>query len=248
MAIKTFIESEHFTEQIDHLKNELHLLRMKIDEDYVRDKNFINKEIANAITHGLGAVIFMVAIPVLLAYSAMYAKAQFTWSVAIFGFGILMVYMSSTLYHGIQHEKAKKTLRIIDHISIFILIGGSYTPIILACLPPEKAITFLTILWVLIVAGAIGKLFFTGRYRLFSTLFYLLICWMALGVIHILFETMPGYSFGALMIGAAFYTIGVVFYLWKSLNYNHAIWHVFVLGGSISHYFVMLEIANSNLM
>jgi hemolysin III len=128
------------------------------------------------------------------------------------------------------------------------LIGGSYTPIVLACLPREKAITFLAILWTLIVAGAIGKLFFTGRYRLFSTLFYLLICWMALGVIHILFETMPGYSFSALMVGAAFYTIGVVFYLWKSLNYNHAIWHVFVLGGSICHYFVMLEIANSNLM
>jgi hemolysin III len=140
---------------------------MKIDEDYVRDKSFINKEIANAVTHGLGAVIFMVAIPVLLAYSAMYAKAQFTWSVAIFGFGISDgLYVIDVVSWHTARERQKRHLRIIDHISIFILIGGSYTPIVLACLPREKAITFLAILWTLIVAGAIGKLFFTGRYRL----------------------------------------------------------------------------------
>lgn len=244
MDIKQLIDKDNFTEQLESLKKEMHHLRMKIDEDYVRDKNFINKEIANAITHGIGVVLFIVAVPILLSYCAIHTKPLFTWSVALFGFGLMMVYFSSTLYHGIQHEKTKKALRIIDHISIFILIGGSYTPIVMSCLPKEKSIPFLILLWSLITLGSIGKLFFTGRYRLFSTMFYVAICWMALGVIHILFETMPGFSFNALMVGAALYSIGVVFYLLKSIKYNHAIWHVFVLGGSISHYLVMLEIAH----
>ena len=243
MDLKHIIDTESLTEQIETLKQELHQLRVKIDEDYVRDKNYVNKEIANSITHGLGAIFFLIAIPVLLAYSAIYASKPFIWSIALYSFGLLMVYFSSTLYHSIQHEKTKKALRVLDHISIFMLIGGTYTPVILSCLPESTSAPFLIILWILIIIGCIGKLFFTGKYRLFSTIFYLAICWMALFEINSLFHSMPGYSFYVLITGGLLYTIGVVFYLWKAINYNHAIWHVFVLGGSISHYFMMLMLA-----
>jgi hemolysin III len=245
MDLKHIIDTENLNAQIETLKDELYQIRMKIDADYLHDKNFINREIANAITHGLGAVFFLIAIPVLLAYSAMNASKPFIWTIALYSFGLLMVYLSSTLYHGIQHDKTKKALRVLDHISIFLLIGGSYTPVIYACLPESTAMPFLTILWILIVVGCIGKLFFTGKYRLFSTIFYLAICWMALFEINTLFQSMPGYSFYILVGGGLLYTIGVVFYLWKSINYNHAIWHIFVLGGSVSHYFMMLELARA---
>lgn len=199
----------------------------------------LKEEIANAITHGAGVVFALIAIPFLITYAIEKGNAATVWSVSMFSFGMLMVYLSSTLYHAIQHPKAKFKLRVWDHISIFLMIAGSYTPILQKYADDATATKFLIVLWSLAVIGIIKKIFFTGRFEALSLILYLGMGWMAVFIIGPLAQKIPSGIFTLLITGGLSYTLGVIFYVWKNLTFQHAIWHVFVLVGSVTHYFAV---------
>jgi hemolysin III len=197
------------------------------------------EEIANTITHGAGVVFAVFAIPVLMIYAFQLGSLKTVWSVGMFSFGMLMVYCSSTLYHAIQHPGVKHKLRIWDHISIFYLIAGSYTPIIHKYVEADTATFFLTTLWIIVGLGTIMKLFFTGRFGVFSLLLYLVLGCFAVFIYKPLAANVPMGVLVMMLLGGLSYLLGVIFYAWKNLRYQHAIWHVFVLAGTVIHYFAV---------
>ncbi|MCW5906704.1 MAG: hemolysin III family protein [Chitinophagales bacterium] len=198
------------------------------------------QERANYLTHLAGIVFCVVAIPVLTVYAGLKGTAGTMWAVCIFGFGMFTVYLSSTLYHAAEKEQLKRVLRVWDHISIFFLIAGSYTPFVVKFIKPDTALLFLSIMWGIVVVGIIKKLFFTGRLEFLSVMLYLGMGWMAVFILKPMLQTMPLEIFWWILAGGLFYTLGIVFYVWKRWKYHHAIWHCFVLGGTVSHYFAVL--------
>lgn len=205
-----------------------------------RREQTISEEKANYITHAFGILFSLIAIPVLLIYAAQKSSASTVWGVAVFSFGMLMVYMASTIYHAVkQNTKAKRVLRIFDHIGIFVMIGGSYTPLVIKYTSTETATLFLGTMWGIILFGSLLKIFFTGKYLIFEVVIYLVLGWMIVFIIKPLIANMPSQIFLFILVSGIFYSIGVIFYLWKKLNYHHAVWHVFVLAGTITHFFAV---------
>lgn len=196
----------------------------------------LKKEIANSITHGIGILFFLTATPFLL-YKAFQVKTTYLLACVVFAIGLLMVYGSSTLYHAIQKETLKRKLRIADHISIYLLIGGSYTPFIAKYLSNPQAGTYLLFMWSVIALCILLKFFFTGKYDFISTLSYLALGWMAVFMGKPVLNGMPAQVFFLLVAGGLSYSLGVIFYAWKKFTYHHAVWHCFVLGGSVSHFY-----------
>ncbi|MBX2909327.1 MAG: hemolysin III family protein [Chitinophagales bacterium] len=199
----------------------------------------LKEEVANAITHGAGFIFSLIAIPFLIGFALEKGSTGTVWSVSVFSFGMLMIYLSSTLYHVVQNPGTKFKLRIWDHVSIFFMIAGSYTPILQKYADDATATKFLTALWIIAALGVIMKLFFTGRYEIFSILLYLGMGWIAVFIVEPLAKVIPSDILTLLIIGGLSYTLGIIFYVWHSLTYQHAIWHVFVLGGSVTHYFAI---------
>ncbi len=200
------------------------------------------QELANSITHGLGILLSLVGIPVMFWLAAQQTLTPLHWiALAVYGLSLLMVYVNSTLYHALLHKTAKRIFKILDHISIYFLIAGTTTFFVLRYTEGTAATIFLISQWVLVFAGTIFKLFFTGRFKLLSTFLYLGLGLMVVFIIHTLWLNMPAVVFSWILAGGAFYVGGVVFYLWKKLYYQHAIWHLFVLGGSISHYIALVH-------
>jgi hemolysin III len=198
------------------------------------------QERANYITHLVGVVFCIIGIPLLLFRAYTKGTSSTLWAAAVFGLGMTMVYVSSTLYHAIQTKTTKRTLRVWDHISIFFLIAGSYTPFVVKFIPPDTALLFLGIMWGIVVVGIVKKLFFTGRLEALSVILYLGMGWMAVFILKPMLQNMPLEIFWWILAGGLFYTTGIIFYVWKKWTYHHAIWHCFVLAGSISHYFGVL--------
>ena len=200
------------------------------------------QELANSITHGLGILLSLVGIPVLFWIASRHALTPLHWSaLAVYGFSLLMVYINSTFYHALWHKTAKRIFKILDHISIYFLIAGTTTFFVLRYTGGTVATVFLITQWLLVLAGSFFKLFYTGRFKLLSTFLYLGLGLMVLFIIHTLWLNMPAVVFSWILVGGASYIGGVVFYLWKRLYYQHAIWHLFVLGGSISHYIALVH-------
>lgn len=199
----------------------------------------LKEELANAITHGAGVVFALIAIPFLITYAIDKGNAATVWSVSVFSFGMLMVYLSSTIYHAVRNKATKFKMRVWDHISIFFMIAGSYTPILQKYADDATATKFLIILWSIAIAGVIMKVFFTGKYEALSLLLYLGMGWMAVFIIGPLYAIMPTEVLTLLVIGGLSYTFGIIFYVWHNLSFQHSIWHLFVLGGSITHYFAI---------
>jgi len=200
------------------------------------------KELANALTHGVGIVFFLVAVPILVAYASLKANISEIIAVGVYGFGLLMVYFSSTIYHSIQSPHTKHILRIFDHSSIYLLIGGSCTPFATKFMISENARGFLLVFWALIAVGIILKIFYTGKFRVFSALIYVALSWIAFWLLSPLAEKFSHFTLVMLLVGGLSYMIGVVFYIWKKLMYHHAIWHLFVFGGSLAHYLAIFNI------
>lgn len=194
------------------------------------------EEIANVITHGAGVVFCLVATPFLIMLTSKNEPANGIWAVSIFSFGMLMVYLSSTLYHAAKGERVKKALRVWDHISIFLLIAGTYTPVVYRYTDHSTSTVFLTVMWSIVALGIIKKLFLTGKYQTLSLILYLALGWMAVFIIKPLIHNVPNEVWYWLAIGGLCYTSGVIFYRWKKLQYHHAVWHCFVLAGTITHY------------
>ena len=205
-----------------------------------RREQTLSEERANYITHAFGILFSLIAIPVLLMYAAEKSSASTVWGVAVFSFGMLMVYMASTIYHAVkQNTKAKRVLRIFDHIGIFVMIGGSYTPLVIKYTDTQTATLFLSTMWGIILFGSLLKIFYTGKYLLLEVGIYLALGWMIVFIIKPLIANMPSQIFLFILVSGIFYSIGVVFYLWKKLNYHHAVWHVFVLAGTVTHFFAV---------
>jgi hemolysin III len=203
----------------------------------------MEEEIANMLSHGIGFVIFTFGCPLLIFKTAQSGLENYLLASAIFGISLLMVYTSSTLYHSVYTLKLRIRLRILDHISIYFLIAGSFTPFVLVMLQSNSGYWVLAILWTAVLIGAIFKYFFTHKFNLISTLAYVAMGGMALFVIQPLQEVLNEKSFNFLVAGLISYVLGVPFYLWKNLYFNHLIWHLFVLGGSIFHYLAIYLIA-----
>ncbi|MCO5229735.1 MAG: hemolysin III family protein [Chitinophagales bacterium] len=192
-------------------------------------------EIANTLTHLAGIVLFIFLLPSLFIKMFSNENIGYLWSVIVFAFGLMMVYGSSTLYHYAKRPRLKETLRIWDHASIYLLIGGTYTPLVAKFLEHHQAIWFLVIMWSIIGIGVIIKIFFTGRFEFFSVFSYLFLGWMAIFIFKDFIAVCPQNIQYLILFGGLSYTIGVLFYVWHKLPYNHAIWHVFVLAGSTFH-------------
>ncbi|HNF48157.1 MAG TPA: hemolysin III family protein [Chitinophagales bacterium] len=197
----------------------------------------IKKEIANAITHGLGFITFAALIPIMFVRYAHLKLDNKLTGLIFFAIGLVLVYASSTIYHAIQHKKAKHILRIADHISIYYLIAGTYTALIVLCIPLEKVKIFLTVLWVVVGAGTIKKIFLTGKYDTLSTIIYVALGCLGLLEINNILHFVPGKALLFILLGGLSYLLGVIFYAWKKYTYHHAVWHLFVLNGSIMHFF-----------
>jgi hemolysin III len=207
-----------------------------IPEDVAHDIKTIKEELANMISHGLGIFIFLLLSPLLLYSAFNTGNFWYLTGCAIFCTTLLMVYISSTLYHSMYNDSRRKKMRILDHISIYFLIAGSYTPFIFTHFKDYRGWTILGVLWIMTLLGSIFKLFFTHKYRILSTVAYVVMGWMALFIFKPLMLAVSPTCFQWIVIGGAFYTIGVIFYLWERLYHNHFIWHLFVLGGSVSHF------------
>ncbi len=202
----------------------------------------LSEEYSNAITHSSGILFVLISMPFLIANSFFTQSHFLGIGMIIFAIGMLCSYTSSTLYHSYQNPTIKRKLKIFDHISIFLLIGGTYTPIVQRYTEFYTAFIFLLIMWSLILVGGILKLFFTGKYKILSTILYLLLGWMVVFIAQPLSLTMPLSIFYWILAGGLSYTIGAVFYLNDGrIYYGHSIWHCFVLFGSAAHFIAIYK-------
>jgi hemolysin III len=197
-------------------------------------------EIANSITHGIGIIFGIAALPVLSALAATKQNTIAVVGAAVYGFCFLLLFSMSTLYHAFQHPRAKKVLHVFDHISIYFLIAGTYTPFLLNYMLNARGITMLCVLWGLTLMGIVFKLFFTGRFNFMSTLVYVGMGWILVFSGREFFNTIPSSVLTMIIIGGGLYSIGVVFYLWEKFYYHHVIWHLFVLSAAVCHYVAVL--------
>ena len=202
----------------------------------------IGEEIANSITHGLGVLLGVAALTVLVVFAALYGNAWHVTTFAIFGATMILLFLASTFYHGIRHPEWKKIFKICDHAAIYLLIAGTYTPLMLVGVGGGLGWTVFGLIWGLALAGVVLKCFFTGRFRAASTLLYLGMGWFCLCAIRQLFSNLSTESLVFLFSGGLAYTFGVAFYVWKKLPYSHAVWHLFVLAGSTLHFFAILPL------
>lgn len=200
------------------------------------------EEIANAITHGLGFGLSIVAMVIMATTAAKNGTAWHVVGVTIFGSSLILLYLNSTIYHAIPHTKQIKALfRHLDHICIYILIAGTYTALCITILRGTLGWTIFGIQWGLAIAGIIYKIVFGERYNFASTLIYLLMGWMALICINQLYSELNLSGFLWLLAGGLFYSLGVIFYFKdQKIEYFHSIWHIFVLCGSVCHFFCVL--------
>ncbi|HJR74580.1 MAG TPA: hemolysin III family protein [Luteimonas sp.] len=200
----------------------------------------LREEFASALTHGLGAVAALAGGAVLITLAAMYGDHwQLTASI-VFGLCLLLLYIASTLYHAIQHPVAKARLKVFDHCAIYLLIAGTYTPFTLIGLRGPVGWWLFAAIWTLALAGVAFKLFYTGRFKLLSTLIYVAMGWLVLLAIKPLLQALDDWTFGWLLTGGVLYTLGTVFYHRPSLRYSHAVWHLFVIAGSVCHYVAVM--------
>ena len=191
---------------------------------------------ANALSHGLGILLVLAFSPLLFIKAHLSEIKNLPLAIGVYVLGLLMVFTFSTLYHATVNLSIKKILRVFDHISIFILIGGTYLPLVLLHADPTRAKYLLTIQWLIILAGIIKKVFFTGRFEALSTSVYVVLGIMTLGTGKTFWQSLPTSSLYLIVAGGLMYLIGVVFYQNRKLAYGHFIWHIFVLTAAILHF------------
>jgi len=194
------------------------------------------EELASALTHGLGAAAALAGGAVLITLAALYGNGWQLGAAIVFGVSLLLLYLASTLYHSFQHPVLKGRLKIFDHCAIYLLIAGTYTPFTLIGLRGPWGWGLFAAIWTLALAGVVFKLFYTGRFKRLSTLVYVAMGWLVLVAIKPVFAALDAWTFGWLLAGGVFYTLGTVFYHRESIPYSHAIWHVFCIAGSVCHY------------
>jgi len=194
------------------------------------------EELANTMTHAAGVALSVFGLTYLVIRAALYGDVWQVVSFSIYGSSLILLYLASTLYHGFKSKRAKELLRIFDHSAIYLLIAGTYTPFLLVTLRGPWGWTLFGIIWGLAIAGVILKIVFGPKYEILSTVFYVLMGWVVIIAIKPLLAALPLGGFLWLLAGGLTYTAGVLFYAWEKLPFNHAIWHGFVLAGSLFHF------------
>jgi len=176
----------------------------------------------------------------LVVLSVLYGDVWRIISFSIYGSTLILLYLASTLYHSFQHPRVKRIFRMIDHASVYLLIAGTYTPFLLVSLRGAWGWTLLVVIWGLALLGISFETLFIDRFRRLSTLAYVLMGWLGVIAAKEMLAIIPAGGLVLLAVGGVTYTAGVIFYVWRKLPYHHAIWHLFVIGGSICHYFAIL--------
>ncbi|MCJ8320627.1 MAG: hemolysin III family protein [Colwellia sp.] len=197
------------------------------------------EELANTISHALGVVLSIIALTVLLITSIDEGNPLTIVSYAIYGTSLVLLFLASTLYHGSRNEKFKQTFKLLDHCAIYILIAGSYTPLMLIPLKGPLGYGMLTLIWLIAVAGIIFKVKFGHKHKKLSLMTYLGMGFISLAIINQLYLSLSTQALILLGAGGLIYTLGVIFYVQKRIPFNHAIWHLFVLAGAACHFFMM---------
>lgn len=200
----------------------------------------LSEEIANSISHGIGLVCAVAFAPILIVSTLEKGNLQAVVASGIFALSVILLYLASTLYHALPQKKAKKVLQIFDHSAIFLLIAGSYTPIVLGVLRGVWGWTLLGVVWGLALFGVALKVGFGTRHRKLSTALYLVMGWLVVFAIKPLWDQMPREGFYWLVSGGLAYTVGVIFFAAERIKYSHFIWHLFVLAGTACHYITIL--------
>lgn len=204
---------------------------MSTDSDYS-----LREEILSSSIHGLGAILGIAGLSMLLVLSIYFGTVTAFFSYLIYGITFILLFTTSTLYHSLPHPKAKRFFKICDHACIYLLIAGTYTPFLMLHLTGTLRLTLMSIIWGLALLGIIFKFFYTGRFRVLSTCLYILMGWLVIFATKPLSVTLDSRAFDWLFIGGGFYTFGTIFYMLKKIPYTHALWHLFVLLGSLAHF------------
>ncbi len=200
--------------------------------------SYRDEETLNAVSHGFGAILGLLGFIILLK-SNTYRTEYATFAIITYSLSLILLFGASAWYHSIAEPSLKKKLRILDHISIYYLIAGTYTPVSLITLESGNGWTIFYVVWGMALVGTLLKLFFTGRFEVFSLLLYLFMGWMIVFDFNNLTSQLSEEGLWLMGLGGAFYTLGILFYAIRKIPYNHLIWHIFVLGGAISHWFMI---------
>ena len=200
----------------------------------------LREEIVNALTHGFGAVMSVGAGAVLITLAALHGDAFSVVGASVFVGSLVLLYTASTLYHAIPWAAAKARLKVFDHCAIYVLIAGTYTPFLIGAMRGGWGWALFGTIWGLAAAGVVFKLFFTGRFKLVSTLVYVAMGWLIVVAVGPMKASLAAPAIAWLVAGGVAYTAGTVFYLSKRIPFAHAIWHLFVLAGSVCHFAAVL--------
>jgi hemolysin III len=201
----------------------------------------VGEEIANAVTHGVAALLSIAGLAVLVAFAMLYSGSpKVVAAVSIFGASMVFLYTASTLYHSIPNPRAKKVLQYLDHSMIYVLIAGSYTPFCLITLQGYTGIALLCAVWLIAIAGISLQAVLLHKADWINCLLYLSMGWLAVFVIDPLVSTLDSTGLALLVAGGLAYTVGVVFYIFERIPFSHAIWHTFVFAGTTLQFFSVL--------
>ncbi|GEN34396.1 MULTISPECIES: PAQR family membrane homeostasis protein TrhA [Aneurinibacillus] len=195
------------------------------------------EEVANAITHGIGALFSIAALVWLLVAASESGTAWHVVSFAIYGVTMLLLYLSSTLVHSFPPGKVKDIFEICDHASIYLFIAGTYTPFLFLVIKGALGWTLFGVVWGMALAGVIFKMFFTKKFMYLSTVLYIVMGWLIVLAWQPLVAGLPFGGMVLLVVGGVLYTLGTVFYMWRGFPFHHAVWHTFVLAGTAAHFF-----------
>jgi hemolysin III len=197
------------------------------------------EEFWNTLTHFIGLILSIIGLPILLLYNQNLTDYSLE-GILFFEFGMICLYTASTLYHYTTNLELKRRFRIFDHVSIFYLIAGSYAPICLITLYNSSGIKIFVAVLIIALVGTVFKLFFTGKFEKLSLVLYLAMGWLVVLDFNSLFNSLEFSAIALLVLSGLFYSFGIIFYRLEKMKYSHAIWHLFVLGGTTTHYFLVL--------
>ncbi|TWO31907.1 hemolysin III family protein [Seonamhaeicola sediminis] len=203
----------------------------------MRKQSYFEEKL-NAVSHGFGAIFGIIALILLIVFDT-HKTPWSLFSVIVYGISIIVLFTASTLYHAVTNETLKRYFRIVDHISIYLLIAGTYTPVLLVTLTDSLGWLLFWVVWGIAAFGVILKLFFTGKFEVFSTLLYLVMGWLIVFDFSNLSQVVDSNAVILLFGGGLAYTGGIIFYVIEKIPFNHVIWHLFVLAGAIFHFFMI---------
>lgn len=206
-----------------------------------------SEELANTLSHGLGALLSIAAIVLLLNFSVSNTEVNYDItnntmriiSFSVYGFSLLILFLASTFYHGVTNDKAKQIFKLLDHCAIYLLIAGTYTPLLLLSMQGMLGYSLMAVIWALAIGGIFFKVKFGHKYKKISLTTYIGMGFISFTILGELYKVLPSNAITLLALGGLVYVLGVFFYVQKRIPYNHAIWHLFVLGGAACHFFMI---------